>query len=123
MIKMTNKLALEFVLGLEEVQANTEVMEKLQKMLAQVEKKNSSVGADGTKVLSATQKQNENLKMVILEELGKSESPLQIKELLTKDGLSQYSNQKLSALIRQLVSEGKVERFEDKKVAKFGLVK
>lgn len=122
MIKMTNKLALEFVLGLEEVQANTEVFEKIQKMLVQVEKKNSSVGLDGTKVLSATQKTNEGIKLRILEVLGTVENPLQIKELICFTGL-EFSNQKISALIRQLVAEGKVERFEDKKVAKFSLVK
>ena len=32
---------------------------------------------------------------------------------------SEYSNQKLSALLKQLVTAEKVERVEDKKVAKF----
>lgn len=113
MIKMTNKLALEFVLGLEEVVANEEVFAKLSKMLEQVEKKNTSVDKDGKKVLSVTQKQNEEIKVLILEEL---DEPKQIKELSL---MEKYSNQKLSALIRQLVAENKVERIEEKKVAKF----
>ena len=92
-------------------------------MLEQNEKKNSSVGKDGKKVLSAEQKKNENLKSEMLEILGRFEEPKQIKELLLLDELNGYSNQKISALMRQLVAEGKVERTEVKKVAMFGLVK
>lgn len=118
MEKMTNRKALEFVLGLEVVVANEEVYQKLAKMLEQVEKKNSSTNKDGKRVLSPEQKKNEVIKERLLEVLAENQEPLQIKEMMTIEGL-EFSNQKLSALIRQLVTEGKVERIEEKKVAKF----
>jgi hypothetical protein len=34
---------------------------------------------------------------------------------------AELSNQRVSALVRQLLSEGKVERFEEKRVAYFAL--
>ena len=116
MEKMTNKIALGFVLGLEEVKANVEVFDKLTKMLEQVEKKSS--GAKTGKPTKA-QQENELVKNVILAVLQEQDEPRQIKELLTIDRLSEYSNQKLSALLRQLVAENLVERIEEKKVAKF----
>ena len=42
MKKLTNVLALEMVLGMAEVQANTDLVAKLETMKAQFEKKNSS---------------------------------------------------------------------------------
>ena len=44
MKKLTNVLALEMVLGMAEVQANTELVAKLETMKAQFEKKNSKAG-------------------------------------------------------------------------------
>ena len=46
MKKLTNVLALEMVLGMAEVQANTELVAKLETMKAQFEKKNSSKPSD-----------------------------------------------------------------------------
>ena len=68
MVKLTNVLALEMVLGMAEVQANVELVEKLTKMKEQFDKQNkSSVGADGKKVLTVEQRKNEVLKETILE--------------------------------------------------------
>lgn len=93
-----------------------DVISKLRKMLEQVEKK--STGAKTGKPTKA-QQENEQVKLEIICCLG--DEPKQIKELMQYDKLSAYSNQKLSALIRQLVAEGKVKRIEEKKVAKFTL--
>ena len=118
--KLTNVIALEMVLAMEEVQANQELVDKLELMKAQFEKKNkSSVRADGTKILTAEQKKNEIIKGQLIEVLTKCEEPQQIKDLMKMEEFSGYSNQKLSALLKQLVSAEKVERVEDKKVAKF----
>ena len=120
MTKLTNVLALEMVLGMKEVQANVELVEKLTKMKEQFEKKNkSSVGADGKKILTAEQKKNEIIKEQLIEVLARCEEPQQIKDLMRMEEFSEYSNQKLSALLKQLVTAEKVERVEDKKVAKF----
>lgn len=121
MTKLTNVLALEMVLGMKEVQANVELVEKLTKMKEQFEKKNkSSVGADGKKVLTAEQKKNEILKETILEVLGRYEEPKQVKDLIAEnEELSEYTGQKISALMTQLVKAEKVIKVIDKKASKF----
>ena len=121
MTKLTNVLALEMVLGMEEVQANVELVEKLTKMKEQFEKKNkSSVGADGKKVLTAEQKKNEGLKETILEVLTRYEEPKQIKDLIAEnEELVNYTGQKISALMAQLVKAEKVVKVIDKKASKF----
>ena len=123
MVKLTNVLALEMVLGMKEVQANVELVEKLTKMKEQFEKKNkSSVGADGKKVLTAEQKKNEGLKETILEVLTRYEEPKQIKELIAEnEELASYTGQKISALITQLLKAEKVVKVVDKNVSKFQL--
>jgi len=123
MTKLTNVLALEMVLGMKEVQANVELVEKLTKMKEQFEKKNkSSVGADGKKVLTAEQKKNEGLKETILEVLTRYEEPKQVKELIAEnEELASYTGQKISALITQLVKAEKVVKVIDKKASKFQL--
>ena len=118
--KLTNVVALEMVLAMKEVQANQELVAKLELMKAQFEKKNKSgVRADGTKILTAEQKKNEGIKEQLIEVLAKCEEPQQIKDLMRMEEFSEYSNQKLSALLKQLVTAEKVERVEEKKVAKF----
>ena len=121
MTKLTNVLALEMVLGMAEVQANVELVEKLTKMKEQFEKKNkSSVGADGKKVLTVEQRKNEVLKETILEVLARYEEPKQVKDLITEnEELSEYTGQKISALITQLVKAEKVVKVIDKKASKF----
>ena len=121
MTKLTNVLALEMVLGMKEVQANVELVEKLTKMKEQFEKKNkSSVGADGKKVLTAEQKKNEILKETILEVLTRYEEPKQVKDLIAEnEELSEYTGQKISALMTQLVKAEKVVKVIDKKASKF----
>ena len=121
MTKLTNVLALEMVLGMKEGQANVELVEKLTKMKEQFEKKNkSSVGADGKKVLTAEQKKNEILKETILEILTRYEEPKQVKDLISEnEELSEYTGQKISALMTQLVKAEKVVKVIDKKASKF----
>ena len=123
MTKLTNVLALEMVLGMKEVQANVELVEKLTKMKEQFEKKNkSSVGADGKKILTAEQKKNEILKETILEILTRYEEPKQVKDLISEnEELANYTGQKISALITQLVKAEKVVKVIDKKASKFQL--
>ena len=122
MEKLTNVKALELVLSMEEVKANAELVEKLNKMKDQFEKKNKSATKDGKKVLTDEQKKNELIKENILEILGTCENPIQIKELMTMEGMEEYSNQKLSALLKQLVESGKVEKVVEKRISKFKLV-
>lgn len=81
-----------------------------------LEKKSSKSGQ--------TKKQKENVEVVTkienaLREVGKA---VTITELQTaSEEMSAYSNQKLSALLKQMVSKGTVVRTEDKKKAYFSL--
>lgn len=118
MEKLTNKKALEFVLGLDAVKENVEIYEKLAKMLEQIEKKNGKKDGKPTK----TQKENEPVKVMILDALENADKPVQIKEIQGTPALEKYTPQKISALVRQLVADGFVERIEEKRVAKFKLV-
>lgn len=111
-IKMTNAKALQYVLSNCEVPAD--VQEKIEKMLAQLEKK-SSVDRKPT----ATQVANEALGNEILSflrENGKKTVSEMIKEI---PACGELSNQKVSAIVRTLSKEGKVQRVEEKRKAYF----
>ena len=66
-----------------------------------------------------TQKENEKIKEKILIALDKVDEPVTITELAKMDGLTEYSNQKLSVLAHQLVDEHKVVNTKVKKVSYF----
>ena len=120
--KLTNVKALEMVLAMAEVQNNAELVEKLETMKAQFEKKNKSgVRADGTKILTAEQKKNEGIKEQLIEVLARCEEPQQIKDLMRMEEFSGYSNQKLSALLKKLVDSNQVVKTTDKKKSYFSI--
>lgn len=119
MKKLTNVTALTMVLGMEEVKANSELVEKLEKMLAQFEKKN---GSGENKKPTKTQLENESLKAQLVEILSNYNEPMSIKELQADNdeiNATVISNQKISAMFRQLIAENKLVRIEEKRVAKF----
>lgn len=66
-----------------------------------------------------TQIENEKIKEKILEVLTDVNEVMTISELMTADGLENYSNQRLSVLCHQLVNEHKVVNTKVKKVSYF----
>ena len=111
MEKMTNVKALAYVL--ENCELTTEVKEKLEKMKIQFEKKNSA-----EKKPTATQIANEGIKNIILETL--SEKSMTITEMQKSNSeLAELSNQKISALLKQMTENGSVKREEIKRKAYF----
>lgn len=66
-----------------------------------------------------TQIENEKVKEKILIAFEKIDEPVTITELAKMDGLTEYSNQKLSVLCHQLVDEHKVVNTKVKKVSYF----
>ena len=111
MEKMTNVKALAYVL--ENYELTTEVKEKLEKMKIQFEKKNSA-----EKKPTATQIANEGIKNVILETL--SEKSMTITEMQKSNSeLAELSNQKISALLKQMTESGSIKREEIKRKAYF----
>ena len=111
MEKITNVKALSIVL--DTCTLSDEVRAKLEKMKAQFEKKNSA-----EKKPTATQIENEGIKSVILETIG--DGSFTISELQKLNGeLAEHSNQKLSALLKQMVESGSIVREEIKRKAHF----
>ena len=82
-----------------------------------LEKKHSSTKPTKTQV------ENEEIKNKILEVLRRAEKPLTVTELMGDDTLDDYSNQKLSALIKQLVDTNVVEKTVDKKKSYFAIAR
>lgn len=113
MTKITNKGALEYVL--EKCEITAEVREKLEKMVVALEKK-----AGANRKPTKAQEANENLKAEILSVM-ENDHLYTITEI-QKSLFGEYSNQKVSALIRQLIAEGAVVRTEEKGKAFFSKV-
>lgn len=119
MKKLTYTEALEMVLAIDEVKENETLAEKLETLLNQMAKKGSSVSEKE----KAKNEENEAIKEEILEVLNRITVRQAIKELQAESELlAGYTNQKLSALIRQMVKDEILERVELKRVAKFGIV-
>lgn len=91
-----------------------EVAEKLTALREQIAKKK------GSSKPTKTQVENEKVKEAILAVLADCDEPITVKEIL---GLLEgdYTSQKISALLRQLVNSGKVEKTIEKKVSRFAL--
>ena len=123
--KLTNKKALELAIkAIDTANFHTpdfkadEIIEKLEKMLAQVEKKG---GAD--RKPTAKQMENEGLKTAILSYMT-VERLMTVTELMKEvPELDGMSNQKVSALVKQLKDAGLVEKQVDKGRSLFHLSK
>ena len=121
MKKLTNVVALEMVLEMKEVQSNEALVEKLTAMKAQFEKKNNRT-ATGDKKPTKTQQENEVLKGYIMEVLTLNKTPMTIAQIQAEDiELKDLTNQKMSALLKQLVNANQVVKTKDKKATLFGL--
>ena len=109
---MTYSMALENAIAV----VDAETAEKLTALKAQIEKKNSASSSKPTK----TQLANEKVKDEILSVLGESAEALTVSEILALME-NEYTNQKISALLRQLVASEKVVKTVEKKVSRFAL--
>ena len=80
--------------------------------------------ASGT---SAKEKENkalqDQIKVVLLNLLAQQSEPINIATMLKVEPLSQYTNQRISAMLTKLIAEGKVERTVIKKVPFFAIAK
>lgn len=68
-----------------------------------------------------TQKENIGIKDIILDVLADNENPMSVSDMLKDERLSTYTNQKISALVKQLVDNGSVVRVVDKRKTYFTL--
>ncbi len=113
MEKMTNKKALNYVLANYEVP--TEVKEKIEGMIAQLDKKS---GAE--RKPTATQKENVAYADAIVTYLKDTGKSLTISDIIKEVAeVSDLTNQRVSAIVRQLKDAGTLLRTEEKRKAYF----
>lgn len=114
--KVTKRVVLEMMLGVAEIQANADMLNYVNHELELLDKKNASA----TK--SAKQKENDNIKDVIVELFKRDVSAkYTIDEFREKfeTELGTMSNQKVSALFTQLKKNDIIIRTEEKRKAYF----
>ena len=116
---MANKITKREVIGMmmkeEVVKANPTYVAYLENELALLDRKAQN------KKATKTQEQNVGIKTTILEVLGTIGSGTVTDIQNGNEELSALSNQKVSALVRQLVENGKVVKTTDKKRSIFSL--
>ena len=115
--KMTNRIALTYALD-NLPDAPADVREKLQNMIAQLDKKNAS-----PKKLTAQQEKNEGVKADLLAFLSDHEGEgFTVSDLLKMvPACEGDSNQHVSALMRALFLAGSVEKYQEKRRTYFRL--
>jgi hypothetical protein len=114
--KITKRMVLEHLM---ETYANdTMVVDYAKHEIELLDKKASN------KTPTKTQVENENIKNVIVEVLTNATSPMTITDITNaNDKLVELSNQKISALLTQLINANLVVRTSDKKKAYFSIVR
>ena len=116
--KITKREKFEMLKALSEVKANPMLTEFIDHELELLAKKNTS-----EKKPTAQQVANEGLKEIILNVLTENGGLMTITDIQkSAEELSELSNQRISALLRQLKDDGKVDRVEDKRKAYFKAV-
>ena len=115
---MTKREKFEMLANLTEVKSNPILMEFIEHEMELLAKKNSS-----EKKPTAVQVANEGLKQTIMNVLMENGGLMTVTDIQKScEELSELSNQKVTALIRQLKEDGKVEKIEDKRKSYFKAV-
>lgn len=112
--KMTKRDYYKMLLQVEGVKGNTELENFIKHEIELVDRKNV------TRKPTKEQIKNENIKIEILNLMGDTGMTVTniCKELL-KRNVGDFATQKISALMRALVLDGKVNRVQDKRVTLF----
>lgn len=116
MKKLTKREKFEMLKGLSEVASNPLLVEFIDNELNLLAKKNS-----GEKKPTANQTANEAIKADILATLMDAESGMTITDLLKSvpNLPDTMTNQRMTAIVRQMKDDGVVERYEEKRKAYF----
>ena len=118
MKKMTKREKFEMLMAISEVNSNPILSEFIEHELELLAKKNSS-----EKRPTVQQMLNENTKQTIVDVLIEHGGLMTVTDIQKSHAaLTELSNQRISALLRQLKDDGKVERIEDKRKAYFKAV-
>lgn len=114
-VKVTKKDRFNQLLAIEEVKGNQDLVDFINHEIELLTRKNSS-----EKKPTAAQLENEKTAEVVLATLVENGNGMTVTEIIkaNKD-LSEFTNQKITAILRSLISADKVERIEDKRKTLF----
>jgi len=114
---MTKREMFVAIANVAEVAANEEMMTFINHEidLLDARKNNKSKG------MTKTQKANEEVKAVIADVLAETGEKMTVTEMLADERLSGFTNQKISALLRQMVEAGKIVKTIEGKKAHFAV--
>ena len=116
--KITKRDHFNALLNIEDVKSNAALVEFINHEIDLLNRKNST-----EKKPTATQVANEGIKKTIMGVLCGADEPMTVTDIMkSSEELSDLSNQKISALLRGLIDEGKVEKSVDKRKSYFKAV-
>ena len=120
--KLTKRDRYAQLLALNEVKANPDLVAFIEHEVELLTRKNT---VNGEKALTPNQIQNENFKVIIAEYMASAPDRLFTVTELNKevDVLNDLSNQRISAILRQMVDAGKVEKVVDKRKSYFRMAR
>ena len=113
-VKMTRVEMFNAIKAIPQVADNQEMVDFIDKQIAQLAKRKS--------VESKTQKENKALMEVVVDAMELLNKPATATQIMKSDAyLSELSLPKVSALLKKLIEDGRVERTIEKKIALFSL--
>jgi len=114
-VKVTKKDRFNQLLAIEEVKGNQDLVDFINHEIELLTRKNSS-----EKKPTAAQLENEKTAEVVLATLVENGNGMTVTEIIKSNkDLSEFTNQKITAILRNLISADKVERIEDKRKTYF----
>ena len=114
-VKVTKKDRFNQLLAIEEVKGNQDLVDFINHEIELLTRKNSS-----EKKPTAAQLENEKTAEVVLATLVENGNGMTVTEIIkANNDLSEFTNQKITAILRNLISADKVERIEDKRKTLF----
>ena len=114
-VKMTRVEMFNAIKAIPQVADNQEMVDFIDKQIAQLAKRKSAE--------SKTQKENKALMEVVIDAMEVLNKPATATQIMKSDAsLSELSLPKVSALLKKLIEDGRVERTIEKKIALFSLV-
>lgn len=113
-VKMTRVEMFNAIKAIPQVAENQEMVDFIDKQIAQLAKRKSAE--------SKTQKENKALMEVVVDAMEVLNKPATATQIMKSDAsLSELSLPKVSALLKKLIEDGRVERTIEKKIALFSL--
>lgn len=114
--KMTYVQALNAVIARLDETEDNEILERLTALKDSLSKKRTNKKKDNA--------ENDALRDIVLSVLRDAAEPMTITEIMKHDTrLIDFSNQKITSIVRSLVADGEVEGIKDKRKSTFAIVK